>query len=403
MTSAQRTTMISSGGVGRCARFSVLFDLTAECPGDLSLHKDELIRLVADVDAGWILGENQRGRRGLCPRTYLKAMDAEEVPDVLSVEETVASKPLPPPPFRDSLMDEPSIEDKPLPPSPLKTLAPLEGSPPHLAPPEGSPPHLPPRDYLESQSITDYLNLATSNQGEEQVNPPPLPLTPDYSPEEDAGAYYGNVPPQRREETVPPRPLPLQNSTSELLIDFSDDLRSTSPLLGAGDPSEPPRVLTQAPSSEGERPLEEEEEQTTPPQGLAPRRTPTPARRTSLGTRTPSPRPSSNVHQDTWLSSGEPSPAGGTAEEGPDYKQLRMREKSIEELFQTEREYVRHLSAAYEAFHVDDPSFLQQKGIDGQLLFRNMKELIHCSETLIESLRNARKEAEATGKPGQEV
>ena len=54
------------------------FSLPPSCPGDLPLVQGQWVREVADVDSGWLLGENQKGHRGLVPRTYLKQMDPKE-------------------------------------------------------------------------------------------------------------------------------------------------------------------------------------------------------------------------------------------------------------------------------------------------------------------------------------
>lgn len=48
-----------------------LYDFTPSCEEELALHAGDIVRLLQDVDEGWLYGEIN-GRRGLFPRTYVE-------------------------------------------------------------------------------------------------------------------------------------------------------------------------------------------------------------------------------------------------------------------------------------------------------------------------------------------
>ncbi|XP_030234561.1 nephrocystin-1 isoform X1 [Gadus morhua] len=71
--------------------YSVLSDIRGEEPGDLSVQRGELLRVISTAPDGWWLAEDSKGNRGLVPRTYLKSV----VPDENESEEGSDEEPGP--------------------------------------------------------------------------------------------------------------------------------------------------------------------------------------------------------------------------------------------------------------------------------------------------------------------
>lgn len=81
-------------------------------------------------------------------------------------------------------------------------------------------------------------------------------------------------------------------------------------------------------------------------------------------------------------------------------KNKEQRENVISELIITEREYCRDLKLTWTAFSLDTPDVLEQKQIDVQGLFGNLKDVMEVSTKFLETLassNNADKEASNAG------
>jgi hypothetical protein len=67
----------------------------------------------------------------------------------------------------------------------------------------------------------------------------------------------------------------------------------------------------------------------------------------------------------------------------------------LAELVITEREYARDLKLTWQAFSLEAPLLLEQKGIDAATLFGNIGEIIEISDRFLETVqREVREEAE---------
>ena len=67
-------------------------------------------------------------------------------------------------------------------------------------------------------------------------------------------------------------------------------------------------------------------------------------------------------------------------------KNREQRENVIGELITTEREYCRDLKLTWHAFKLDTPENLEQKGIDVNGLFGNLKDIIDSSSKFLDTL-----------------
>ena len=59
----------------------------------------------------------------------------------------------------------------------------------------------------------------------------------------------------------------------------------------------------------------------------------------------------------------------------------------IGELVQTEREFCRDLKLTWEAFGLDTPEIMEQRNIDVNVLFGNLKDVIDVSEKFLDTLQ----------------
>ncbi|XP_046826765.1 dynamin-binding protein-like isoform X1 [Vespa crabro] len=72
-------------------------------------------------------------------------------------------------------------------------------------------------------------------------------------------------------------------------------------------------------------------------------------------------------------------------------KKADQRQNVISELVLTEKEYVRDLTLTYETFNLSNPDFLKAKGIDVDVLFGNILEIIQVAEELLHEILRAMK------------
>ena len=68
-------------------------------------------------------------------------------------------------------------------------------------------------------------------------------------------------------------------------------------------------------------------------------------------------------------------------------KNRERRENVISELVVTEREFCRDLKLTWQAFGLDTPAMLEQRGVDVPTLFGNVGDVIDISERFLDTLQ----------------
>nr|CAD7260291.1 unnamed protein product [Timema shepardi] len=101
----------------------------------------------------------------------------------------------------------------------------------------------------------------------------------------------------------------------------------------------------------------------------------------------------SGLNKEEFLSSveTEANPTDIFQQEEQRLKNIEQRQNVISELVYTEKEYVRDLKITYETFNLHNPTFLERRGIDVQIVFGNLLEVLNLAEDFLDLLQLAMK------------
>nr|CAD7202169.1 unnamed protein product [Timema douglasi] len=101
----------------------------------------------------------------------------------------------------------------------------------------------------------------------------------------------------------------------------------------------------------------------------------------------------SGLNKKEFLSSveTEANPTDIFQQEEQRLKNIEQRQNVISELVYTEKEYVRDLKITYETFNLHNPTFLERRGIDVQIVFGNLLEVLNLAEDFLDLLQLAMK------------
>lgn len=76
-------------------------------------------------------------------------------------------------------------------------------------------------------------------------------------------------------------------------------------------------------------------------------------------------------------------------------KNREERANAVGELVKMERDFSRDLKLTWQAFGLDTPEILEQRGVDVEVVFGNLREVIDTSEAFLHTLQEEVKEKES--------
>nr|CAD7396633.1 unnamed protein product [Timema cristinae] len=338
----------------------VLYNFDAQMNCDISVKENDIVCIIEVVNEDWYKVQNEIGEIGLCPRAYLcLESDKESGLEPLYIDKSYNSKnvlDMQSEYFREANTD---IED------------------------QNNDSLFCPTIQLDSHNHTDKClensSVAISpliDLGEELLKDElGIDLVQNNEIERNSNQYIFFGQPDLKDE-LQSKNLDIINTMKESLHEDGVDLREKKIQQTLKGHEELSRVVS----------VDRIPHRPAPPIPLPGQQ---PVRR---HLHRPSPTVS-GLNKEEFLSSveTEANPIDIFQQEEQRLKNIEQRQNVISELVYTEKEYVRDLKITYETFNLHNPTFLERRGIDVQIVFGNLLEVLNLAEDFLDLLQLAMK------------